>query len=160
MAEFAFFLNFFIYMLGMVAASLRHLKSLRRLEEDKGWLHSKNRTIFNSLFAKTIHHVFISDLHAVAALLEEAENERMHALLFSQIRQSSAPFRLAVLGAQGIFWNVFFFSYLTSPRLCHKFVAYLEEEAVRSKNDEEDFCVAFSSFAAHSSSSSSSFFLY
>jgi hypothetical protein len=35
-----------------------------------------------------------------------------------------------VLGAQGVFYNGFFLSYLVSPRTCHRFVGYLEEEAV------------------------------
>ena len=38
--------------------------------------------------------------------------------------------RLMVLGAQGVFYNGFFISYLISPRICHRFVGYLEEEAV------------------------------
>lgn len=29
-------------------------------------------------------------------------------------------------------WNGFFFSYLISPRFCHAFVGYLEEEAVKT----------------------------
>lgn len=31
--------------------------------------------------------------------------------------------------AQGVFFNAFFVSYLISPRICHRFVGYLEEEA-------------------------------
>lgn len=38
--------------------------------------------------------------------------------------------RLMVLGAQGVFFNAMFLSYLISPRTCHRFVGYLEEEAV------------------------------
>lgn len=38
--------------------------------------------------------------------------------------------RLAVLGTQGVFFNAFFLSYLVSPKICHRFVGYLEEEAV------------------------------
>ncbi|KAL9091270.1 MAG: hypothetical protein Q9165_004904 [Trypethelium subeluteriae] len=38
--------------------------------------------------------------------------------------------RLAILGAQGVFFNAFFVAYLISPRTCHRFVGYLEEEAV------------------------------
>ena len=38
--------------------------------------------------------------------------------------------RLMVLGAQGVFFNAMFVSYLISPRTCHRFVGYLEEEAV------------------------------
>eukprot|EP00057_Strongylocentrotus_purpuratus_P014625 XP_011669099.1 PREDICTED: alternative oxidase, mitochondrial-like [Strongylocentrotus purpuratus] len=88
---------------GMVAAMSRHLRSLRRMQRDHGWIHT---------------------------LLEEAENERMHLMTALEIKQPSLFFRLMVLGAQGIFVNMFFISYLVSPRFCHRFVGYLEEEAV------------------------------
>jgi hypothetical protein len=90
---------------GMVAGTLRHLESLRRMKRDYGWIHT---------------------------LLEEAENERMHMLVFMKLYQPNVAFRGCVLIAQGIFWNAFFLSYLASPRLCHRFVGYLEEEAVRT----------------------------
>ena len=90
---------------GMVAGTLRHLMSLRRMRRDYGWIHT---------------------------LLEEAENERMHMLVFMKRYQPGIFFRGAVLITQGIFWNVFFLAYLVSPRLCHRFVGYLEEEAVRT----------------------------
>jgi len=67
---------------GMVAGSLRHLKSLRRMKRDYGW----------------IHH-----------LLEEAENERMHMLTFLHMKQPTLLFKFMVLMAQGVFWNGFFF---------------------------------------------------
>lgn len=38
--------------------------------------------------------------------------------------------RTMVLGAQGVFFNGFFLAYLISPRTAHRFVGYLEEEAV------------------------------
>ena len=38
--------------------------------------------------------------------------------------------RLMVLGAQGVFFNGFFIAYLLSPRTAHRFVGYIEEEAV------------------------------
>jgi ubiquinol oxidase len=38
--------------------------------------------------------------------------------------------RLMVLGAQGVWFNALFFAYLISPRTAHRFVGYLEEEAV------------------------------
>jgi threonyl-tRNA synthetase len=90
---------------GMVGASLRHLRSLRRIKRDMGW---------------------------ISTLLQEAENERRHMLLFSELKNPSPLFRAMVLCAQGVFWNGFFISYLISPRFCHSFVGYLEEEAVRT----------------------------
>lgn len=88
---------------GMVAAMLRHFKSLRMSGRDGGWIRT---------------------------LLEEAENERMHLLTFMKIRQPGIIFRAMVLGAQGVFANLFFFSYMVSPRSAHRFVGILEEEAV------------------------------
>lgn len=90
---------------GMVAGSIRHLRSLRLIKRDHGWIHT---------------------------LLEEAENERMHLLSFQQLTKPSLPFRMAVGVSQGIFWNVFFLCYLVRPKLCHSFVGYLEEEAVHT----------------------------
>ena len=37
-----------------------------------------------------------------------------------------------VLLVTGMFVNLFFLAYLLSPRFCHKFVGYLEEEAVKT----------------------------
>lgn len=88
---------------GMVGGMLRHLHSLRRMKRDNGWIET---------------------------LLEEAYNERMHLLTFMKMAEPSIFMRLMVLAAQGIFFNSFFISYLVSPRTCHRFVGYLEEEAV------------------------------
>lgn len=56
----------------------------------------------------------------------------MHLLTFLHFRDPPAgPFmRLAILGAQGVFTNLFFLCYLLSPKTCHRFVGYLESEAV------------------------------
>lgn len=40
--------------------------------------------------------------------------------------------RLMVLVAQGVFYNAFFATYLFAPQVAHRFVGYLEEEAVRT----------------------------
>jgi hypothetical protein len=90
---------------GMVAGMLRHMTSLRRMRRDHGWIHT---------------------------LLEEAENERMHLLTFLEIKKPSLPMRVAILISQGIFFNVFFIAYICSPKLCHRFVGYVEEEAVKT----------------------------
>jgi hypothetical protein len=66
------------------------------------------------------------------------------------LRNPGVPLRALVLAAQGVFYNIFctslptplmklsayahslpqVFSYIISPRTCHRFVGYLEEEAV------------------------------
>lgn len=44
--------------------------------------------------------------------------------------------RLAVLVTQGVFFNGFFLAYLISPRTAHRFVGYIEEEAVKTYSRE------------------------
>ncbi|KAK9915530.1 hypothetical protein WJX75_000385 [Coccomyxa subellipsoidea] len=90
---------------GMVGGMLRHMRSLRVMERDHGWIHT---------------------------LLEEAENERMHLLTFLQLRKPGPLVRAGVLLTQGVFFNLYFFFYLLSPKHCHAFIGYLEEEAVKT----------------------------
>lgn len=77
----------------MVAATLRHLRSLRRMERDRGFINS---------------------------LLQEAENERMHLQTFIKIKEAGKFMRLIIIAAQGVFYNVFFLSYMISPRIAHR----------------------------------------
>nr|QKX46084.1 mitochondrial ubiquinol oxidase 1d [Aquilaria sinensis] len=90
---------------GMVGGMLLHFKSLRRFEHSGGW----NK-----------------------ALLEEAENERMHLMTFIELSQPKWYERALVLAVQGVFFNAYFLSYLASPKLAHRITGYLEEEAVNS----------------------------
>mmetsp|Transcript_55326 Transcript_55326/g.135505 ORF Transcript_55326/g.135505 Transcript_55326/m.135505 type:complete len:342 (-) Transcript_55326:285-1310(-) len=90
---------------GMTAGMLRHLRSLRRMDRDHGWIHT---------------------------LLEEAENERMHLLTFIKLKQPGPVFRAAVVVTQGLFMPAFFLAYFVHPHICHRFVGYLEEEAVHT----------------------------
>ncbi|KAL5010897.1 hypothetical protein ScPMuIL_013202 [Solemya velum] len=88
---------------GMIGAMFRHMRSLRLMRRDYGWIHT---------------------------LLEEAENERMHLLTALQIKKPSWLFRTTVVGAQGVMVTMFSVAYVFSPKFCHRFVGYLEEEAV------------------------------
>ena len=90
---------------GMVGGTLQHLRSLRRMKDDDGWIRT---------------------------LLEEAENERMHLMTFMHIAKPSAFERVVVLLAQGVFYNCFFLLYLISARTAHRVTGYFEEEAIRS----------------------------
>jgi len=90
---------------GMIGGTLQHLRSLRRMKSDRGWIHT---------------------------LLEEAENERMHLLTFVHIARPSSLERLLILIAQVIFYSFFFLLYLISPRTAHRMVGYFEEEAIHS----------------------------
>jgi len=90
---------------GMVGGMIRHMRSLRRLEDDGGWIHT---------------------------LLEEAENERMHLMTFIEIARPTLFERLLILVAQAVFFVGFFLLYVISSRTAHRLVGYFEEEAVFS----------------------------
>jgi ubiquinol oxidase len=90
---------------GMVGGALQHLRALRRMEDDNGWIQT---------------------------LLDEAENERMHLMTFIHIAQPTWLERLIILLAQGAFFNGFFLLYILSPKTAHRVVGYFEEEAVYS----------------------------
>jgi hypothetical protein len=106
---------------GMVGGMLRHLNSLRRMKRDNGWVSFQSH-LHMSLLTRT----------QIESLLEEAFNERMHLLTFLKLYSPGLFMRTMILGAQGVFFNGFFICYLVSPRTCHRFVGYLEEEAVNT----------------------------
>ncbi|WP_018948737.1 alternative oxidase [Thioalkalivibrio sp. ALMg11] len=90
---------------GMVGATLQHLRSLRRMEDDHGWIRT---------------------------LMDEAENERMHLLTFIEITSPNWLERFLIISAQGFFYTLFFMIYIVSSRTAHRIVGYFEEEAVVS----------------------------
>lgn len=89
---------------GIVAATLLHLKCLRRMIDDRGWIR---------------------------ALMDESESQRTHLMVFVEIDRPSLPERLLVLLAQGVFYNAHFLLYLVSPKTAHRVVGYFAEDAVR-----------------------------
>jgi ubiquinol oxidase len=90
---------------GMVGAMATHLRCLRRMVADDGWIRT---------------------------LMEEAENERMHLMTFIEVARPSTLERLLILVAQWGFCAGFFILYLASRRTAHRLVGYFEEEAVLS----------------------------
>ena len=92
----------------MVAGMLMHLKSLRKMEDDKGW---------------------------IKLLLEEAENERMHLMTFIQVAKPTSLERFIIIAAQLVFIIIYSIIYLVSQRTAHRIVGYFEEEAVFSYTD-------------------------
>ena len=90
---------------GMVAGMLVHLKSLRKIEDDRGW---------------------------IKILLDEAENERMHLMTFIHIAKPTAIERFIIMIAQFLFIITYGIIYLISQRTAHRIVGYFEEEAVVS----------------------------
>lgn len=90
---------------GMVGGMMNHLKSLRLMRDDEGWIKT---------------------------LLDEAENERMHLMTFIALFKPSWFERALLMLTQAIFWNAYFFLYLFSPKTAHRMVGYFEEEAVVS----------------------------
>ena len=90
---------------GMVAGMLLHLKSLRKMQDDKGW---------------------------IKILLDEASNERMHLMTFIKIAKPTYIERVIIMIAQFIFILMYLFIYLISQKTAHRIVGYFEEEAVIS----------------------------
>lgn len=90
---------------GMVGGALLHLKSLRQMKDDDGWIRT---------------------------MLDEAENERMHLMTFVEISRPNAFERFLVVMAQVMFYVAYFILYLVSSRTAHRVVGYLEEEAILS----------------------------
>ena len=90
---------------GMVGGMLLHLKSLRKMEDDKGW---------------------------IKILLDEAANERMHLMTFIEIAKPTLIERAIIMVAQFIFIVMYLFIYIISSRTAHRIVGYFEEEAVIS----------------------------
>jgi len=90
---------------GMVGGMLVHLRCLRWMVDDHGWIRT---------------------------LLDEAENERMHLMTFIKIAQPNWFERAVVLLTQALFFVFFFGLYLVSSRTAHRLVGYFEEEAVVS----------------------------
>lgn len=48
------------------------------------------------------------------------------------MRNPGVFMRLCIAGAQGVFFNMYFIMYLLAPKFSHRFVGYLEEEAVHT----------------------------
>ena len=94
---------------GMVGGMWTHLKSLRKLRPGYGPM--------------------------IRALLDEAENERMHLMTFIEIAKPSVLERYLILATQGIFWHIYFLIFLISSRTAHRIVGYFEEEAVYSYSE-------------------------
>ncbi|MGI4851528.1 MAG: alternative oxidase [Janthinobacterium lividum] len=90
---------------GMVGGMLQHLRSLRSCKCDDGW---------------------------IKALLDEAENERMHLMVFIEIAQPNWFERFLIISVQMIFFFFYSLAYIFMRKTAHRFVGYLEEEAVIS----------------------------
>ena len=90
---------------GMVGGMLIHLRCLRWMVADHGWIRT---------------------------LLEEADNERMHLMTFVEIAKPNWFERMVILVVQALFFIFFFLLYLTTPRTAHRLVGYFEEQAVIS----------------------------
>ena len=73
---------------GMVGGLLQHLRAIRHIRDDQGWIKE---------------------------LIEEADNERMHLMTFIHIAQPSRFERTLIMVAQAVFYNLYFFFYLLAP---------------------------------------------
>ena len=90
---------------GLVGGVFQHLKSLRFIRDDNGW---------------------------IKALLDESENERIHLLVYSEITKPTVFERTLIIIVQFFFCIIYGFLYLVSPKTAHRVVGYFEEEAIHS----------------------------
>ena len=94
---------------GMVAGMWSHLRSLRKMKpDDRGWIRT---------------------------LLAEAENERMHLMIFIEIAKPNWFERWMIILAQALFWHFYLVLYIFFPACAHRMVGYFEEQAVISYTD-------------------------
>ena len=94
---------------GMVAGMWNHLRSLRKMKpDDRGWIKT---------------------------LLAEAENERMHLMIFIRIAKPNWFERWMIIFAQAVFWHFYLVLYVFFPACAHRMVGYFEEQAVVSYTD-------------------------
>ncbi len=88
---------------GMVAGMWNHLRSLRKMKpDDRGWIKT---------------------------LLAEAENERMHLMIFIRIAKPNWFERWMIITAQFLFWHFYMVLYIFFPQCAHRMVGYFEEQA-------------------------------
>lgn len=93
---------------GMVGGALLHFRCLRKIKDDEGWIRR---------------------------LLDEAENERMHLMVFMHIAQPTWLEHTLIYLGQFLFVIFYAVLYMLSSRLAHRFVGYLEEEAIHSYSE-------------------------
>jgi len=93
---------------GMVAGVFNHLKALRRMKDDGGWIKE---------------------------LLDEADNERMHLMIFLTVTKPSIIERILVMLLQFLFLIIYSVIYLASSKTAHRIVGYFEEEACNSYSE-------------------------
>ncbi|EGG23662.1 hypothetical protein DFA_05796 [Cavenderia fasciculata] len=87
---------------GMAGGMLQHLHSLRTCQNN----------------------------YVIKTLLDEAENERMHLMTFIEITKPTFGERVLIALAQAAYLVDYTILYLVSPKTAHRFVGFLEEEAV------------------------------
>ena len=91
---------------GMVGATIDHLRCLRRMCDDKGWIRT---------------------------LMDEAENERMHLMTFIEISRPNCSSALVLVAqASGSSTSPSSLLYLSLLATAHRVVGYFEEQAVIS----------------------------
>lgn len=75
----------------MVGGMCRHLQSIRLMKRDNGWIHR---------------------------LLEQADNERFHLMVWVDMKKPGKMMRMAILLGQGVWLGSYFMTYLIAPKYC------------------------------------------
>mmetsp|Transcript_44014 Transcript_44014/g.102732 ORF Transcript_44014/g.102732 Transcript_44014/m.102732 type:complete len:344 (+) Transcript_44014:61-1092(+) len=124
-------------------AALRMVKTLRKASD----AYFKDRLLDRACMLETIAAVpgFVAGMiHYMRSLrrlvhcnwikptMDEAENERMHLMTFMELAKQRWHQRVLVVCGQGVFFAAYTIFYVVTPRIAHRFVGYLEEEAVHT----------------------------
>lgn len=136
--------------LHQVGGAIRHLQSLRLLRRDGGWIHTLLSEAENER-SESDFFLYSAALWPLTSRLALSASPHLHAAQKSQALVPCSRPRLPRVGASlisplgqtdrkrrltsspsSVFYNLFFLTYLLSPRMAHRFVACLEEEAVRT----------------------------
>lgn len=88
----------------MVSATLLHLRCLRRMTDDRGWIRT---------------------------LMVEAENQRAHLMSFVALKHPNGWERFLIMLAQGAFYNSYFLIHLLSPGTAYRLAGYMSEQAIQ-----------------------------
>jgi len=88
---------------GMVGGALLHFSCLRRIRDDEGWIQT---------------------------MLEEAKTERQHLLSLHALIRPNLFDKIIIFSMQFTFVLLFFLLYVFGRKSAHRFVGYLEEDAI------------------------------
>ncbi|KAJ3105334.1 hypothetical protein HDU97_008231 [Phlyctochytrium planicorne] len=90
---------------GFMGSMIRHIRSLKSLQDDKGW---------------------------IPTLLDDTENHRAHLMSWMMVGKPGAIMTTCVVITQGLFYQSFFVVYAVSQQTVHRFLTFVAEDSVKT----------------------------